>query len=225
MKASKKYNNSLKMVEEDRAYSIKEAVGILKNMPKAKFDETVEFAAKLDVDAKQTEQMVRGSVVLPNGIGKVVRVLVFCEPEKESEATEAGADYIGTQETVDKIMNGWFEFDCCISTPGMMRIVSKVGRVLGPRGLMPSPKTDTVTENVGYAVKEAKRGKIDFRMDKTGCVHVGIGKISFTEDALSENVQSFVDALVAARPSSTKGEYLKNYFLSTTMSPSVKVRL
>ena len=178
-------------------------------MPQAKFDQTVEVNSKLGADPKQSDQMLRGSVVLPHGTGKDVKVLVFCEPEKEKDARESGADHIGTNETVDKILkDGWTDFDCCISTPSMMRVVSKLGRFLGPRGLMPSPKTGTVTENISYAVKEAKRGKIDFRMDKLGCVHVGVGKVSFTEEAIRENVKAFIDALSAAKPQSIKGDFI-----------------
>jgi large subunit ribosomal protein L1 len=168
--------------------------------------------------------MVRGSLVLPHGTGKTVRVLVFCEPEKEAEAKAAGADHIGTKDVVEKILKeGWMEFDCCVSTPGMMKEVSKLGKVLGPRGLMPSPKTGSVTPNVAHAVKESKRGKVDFRMDKFAGVHIGLGKLSFKKEALVENVRAFIDALVAAKPAQAKGDYLKYVYLSSTMSPSVKV--
>ena len=225
MKRSKRYKKSEKLVE-DKIYTLKEAVETLTKMAECKFDETLEFACKLNVDSKQSDQMVRGAVVLPHGIGKEVKVLVFCEPEKEAQAREAGADYVGAQDFVDKIeKEGWYDFDYCIATPSMMRVVSKLGRTLGPRGLMPSPKTGTVTDNVAFAVKEAKRGKVDYRMDKTGGVCVGLGKMSFTKDALLENAQAFVDSLLSVKPPSVKGELFKNYYLSRTMSPSLRVQL
>jgi large subunit ribosomal protein L1 len=226
MKRSKRYKVAEKKRELDKTYSLVEAIDALSVMPRVKFDETLDLSCKLGVDVKQTEQAVRGSVVLPHGTGKVVRVLVFCEPDKESEAKEAGADFIGTKDVVDSILKeGWMEFDYCVSTPGMMREVSKLGKVLGPRGLMPSPKTGSVTPNVAYAIKEAKRGKIDFRMDKLGCIHIGLGKLSFKKEALVENTKTFIDALIAAKPAASKGDFVKYVFLSTTMSPSVKVAI
>ncbi|MCK9574236.1 MAG: 50S ribosomal protein L1 [Candidatus Omnitrophica bacterium] len=223
-KKSKRYQEAAKLVDVSKAYSIEDAVSILKSMPHAKYDETLEVSCQVGIDPKQTDQAVRGSVVLPHGTGKQVKVIVFCEPEKEAEAKEAGADFIGSQELADKInKEGWFEFDCCISTPSMMKVVSKLGKVLGPRGLMPSPKTGTVTDNVSYAIKEAKRGKIDFRMDKASCVHVGLGKISFSKEQLADNVHAFMDALNNARPASIKGEFIKSLSLSTTISPSVRL--
>jgi large subunit ribosomal protein L1 len=225
-KKSKRYQAAAKLVDKAQIYSIEEAVSLLKKMPHAKYDETVEASCQVAIDPKQSDQTVRGSVVLPNGTGKKIKVLVFCEPEKETTAKEAGADYLGSQELTDKIMKeGWFEFDCCISTPGMMKMVSKLGKVLGPRGLMPSPKTGTVTENISYAVQEAKRGKIDFRMDKASCIHVGLGKISFSEKQLNENIKAFVDALIAAKPQSIKGDFLKSIYLSTTISPSMRLKI
>ena len=195
-------------------------------MPKTKFDEMVEISGKLGADPKQSDQMVRGSVVLPHGTGKQTKVLVFCEPEKEKDAKEAGADHIGSQETIDKILKeGWTGFDCCISTPSMMRSVSKLGKFLGPRGLMPSPKTGTVTENIAHAISEAKRGKIDFRMDKLGCIHVGVGKLSFSVQDLLDNAKTFVKALAAAKPSTVKGDFIGNLYLSVTMGPAVKFNL
>lgn len=223
-KKSKRYKEALKLVDQEKVYSIEDAIASLKDMPHAKYDETLEVSCQVNIDPKQTDQAVRGSVVLPNGTGKKIRVLVFCEPEKESAAKEAGADYLGNQEITDKIMKeGWFDFDVCIATPAMMKVVSKLGKVLGPRGLMPSPKSGTVTENVTYAIGEAKRGKIDFRMDKASCIHVGIGKISFSKEKLIENTRAFVDALLAAKPSAVKGEFVKSIFLSTTISPSVRL--
>lgn len=226
MKRSKRFLEAKKAVEENKTYSLEEAVDILKSMPHVKFNETVELSGKLGVDPKQADQMVRGSVVLPSGTGKRVKILVFCEPEKEKEAQEAGADYIGSQEIIDKILNeGWIDFDCCISTPSMMRLVSKLGRFLGPRGLMPSPKNQTVTENVVYAIKEAKKGKIDFRMDKFGCIHVSLGKISFSKEELLKNIKAFIEALMSARPQAVKGDFIKSIYLSTSMSPSVRIRV
>lgn len=223
-KKSKRYQEAAKLVNASKAYSIEEAVSILKDMPHAKYDETLEVSCQVGIDPKQTDQAVRGSVVLPHGTGKQVKVIVFCEPEKEAEAKEAGADFVGSQELADKInKEGWFDFDCCISTPSMMKVVSKLGKVLGPRGLMPSPKTGTVTDNVSYAIKESKRGKIDFRMDKQSCIHAGLGKISFSKEQLAENVHAFMDALNNARPSSIKGEFIKSLSLSTTISPSVRL--
>jgi len=226
MKISKKYREAKMLVEEGKSYSLEAAMDLLKSMPKVKFDQTVELSGKLGIDPKQSDQMVRGSVVLPHGTGKETKVLVFCEPEKEKEAKDAGADFIGSEEIINKILKeGWVGFDCCIATPGMMRSVSKLGRFLGPRGLMPSPKTGTVTDNVSYAVGEAKRGKIDFRVDKFGCIHVGVGKLSFTKEALVENTDILIRALVSARPQNLKGEFIKNIYLSATMTPSLKIAL
>ena len=226
MKRSKRYLEAKKLVDENKTYSFSEAIEILKSIPHVKFDETLELSGKLGVDPKQSEQIVRGSVVLPSGTGKEVKVLVFCESEKEKEAKEAGADYIGNEETMDKILKqGWADFDCCISTPSQMKVVSKLGRFLGPRGLMPSPKTGTVTDKVSLAVSQAKRGKIDFRMDKLACIHVGLGKLSFTKEALIENVKAFVDVLNASKPQSLKGEFIESIYLTTTMGPSVRIAL
>jgi large subunit ribosomal protein L1 len=223
---SKRYKEAAKLQDPDKNYSLEEAIEILKKMPHAKYDETLEVSCQLHIDPKAAETAIRNSVTLPNGTGKKVRVLVFCEPEKEKDAKEAGADHIGSQEVADKIIKeGWLDFDCCISTPAMMKIVSKMGKVLGPRGLMPSPKTGTVTDNISYAVKEAKRGKIDFRMDKTGGIHLGLGKISFSKEALVENVKAFLESLNAARPQSAQGEFIRSMYLSTTISPSLRLAL
>jgi large subunit ribosomal protein L1 len=226
MPASKRYREAVKLIEEDKSYTIEEAVALLKSLPLSKFDETVEVSGKLGADPKQSDQLVRGTVMLPAGTGKKIKVLVFCEPEKEKEAKEAGADHIGSDEIVEKILKeGWTDFDCCIATPAQMRVVSKLGRFLGPRGLMPSPKTGTVTDNISHAVKETKRGKIDFRMDKLGCIHVGVGKMSFKDADLISNIKAFHEALMAAKPHSIKGDYIKSLFLSATMSPSVKIAM
>jgi large subunit ribosomal protein L1 len=226
MKRSKRYLEATKLVDKNKIYSAEEAIEILKKLPHVKFDETVEFSCKLNVDPRQSDQMVRGSAFLPNGTGKKVRVLVFCEPEKEKEAKEAGADFVGGQELIDKISKeGWLEFDCCISTPSMMKLVSRLGKILGPRGLMPSTKTGTVTENIAAAVKEIKKGKVDFRMDKFGCIHAGLGKISFSKEALLENLNAFLEALKGCRPQAVKGEFIKSGYLSTTMSPSLRITI
>ncbi|UCC95117.1 MAG: 50S ribosomal protein L1 [Candidatus Omnitrophota bacterium] len=226
MSHSKRYLEAEKLIERSKTYPLEEAIATLKNMPHSKFDETLEVSCTLGLDSGKSDQMVRGSVILPKGSGKKIKVLAFCEPEKEEQARGAGADYIGSQEIIDKISNqGWLDFDYCVSTPTMMKLVSRLGKILGPRGLMPSPKTGTVTENISYAVQDAKRGKINFRMDKFGCIHAGVGKISFTNEALIENVRAFMGALMAARPQSAKGDFIKACYLSTTMSPSLKVNI
>lgn len=224
MKRSKRYKEAEKGRELEKEYTLDQAVELITKMPRVKFDETIEASCKLGVDPSQSEQMVRGSLVLPHGTGKTVRVLVFCEPDRENEAKAAGADHIGTKDVVEKILKeGWLEFDCCIATPCMMKEVSKLGKVLGPRSLMPSPKTGSVTPNIEHAIKESKRGKVDFRMDKFAGVHIGLGKLSFKKEALVENVRAFLDALLAAKPAQAKGDYVKYVYLSSTMSPSVKV--
>lgn len=226
MKRSKRYREAVKVLDSDKIYSIEEAVGVLKNMPHAKFDETLELSVKLGVDPRQSDQMIRGSVVLPHGTGKEIKIIVFCEPDKEQEAKQAGADFVGGQDLVDKIQKeNWLDFDYCIATPSMMRVVSKLGKVLGPRGMMPSPKTGTVTDKIEAAVKEAKRGKIDFRLDKFGCINIGLGKISFSEQALVENIRSFVEALFASKTQAVKGDFIKSTYLSTTISPSLQIKL
>lgn len=222
----KRYLEARKLFDKIKIYPLEEAIEVLKEFPHPKFDETVEIACKLNLDPRKSDQMVRGSVALPYGTGRKIKVLVFCEPEKEKEAKDSGADYVGGQDLADKIVKeNWLDFDYCISTPQMMKIVSKLGRILGPRGLMPSPKTGTVTDNLSFAIKEAKRGKIDFRLDKTGCIHAGIGKISFSKEALIENIKAFWGALLAARPAVVKGEFIKSIYLSLTMSPGIKIEM
>ena len=226
MKVSKRYKEAQAMVEEEKVYSIDEAVDVLKNMPHVKFDETVEISCTLGADPKKSDQMIRSSVVLPFGTGRNIRVLVFCESEKEQAAKDAGADFVGGQDLIDKISKeNWLGFDSCIATPHMMRFVSKLGKILGPRGMMPSPKTGTVTDDLSGAIKETKAGKIEFRMDKFGCLAVGVGKISFPKDNLVENIKVFLDALIAAKPQSLKGELIKSVYISTTMSPSLKIKV
>jgi large subunit ribosomal protein L1 len=210
-------------VEPGKRYSLKEAIEIVVNNAKAKFDETVETAIRLGVNPQHADQMVRGSVVLPHGLGKTVRVLVFAKGEKEKEALEAGADYVGADDIVEKIKGGWLEFDRVVATPDMMGSVGKLGKILGPRGLMPNPKVGTVTFEVGRAVNELKAGKVEFRVEKAGIVHTPVGKVSFGVDRLMENVKAVVETVVKLKPASSKGTYMKAISLSSTMVPGVKV--
>lgn len=204
-------------------YTVGEGFGIVPETKCANFDETVELSGKLGVDPKHPDQMVRGTVVLPNGTGKDVKVLVFAKGEKEIEAKDAGADYVGSEEFIQKINQGWLEFDAVVATPDMMGEVGKLGKILGPRGLMPNPKLGTVTFDVGKAVTDLKAGKVEFRVDKTGCIHVPLGKVSFGEDKLKENFKALMEAIVKAKPAASKGIYIRSVFLSTTMGPSVKL--
>ena len=224
-KITKKQKSIAELVDLQKEYSVKEAIEVLIGLPKAKFDETVEVSCKLNVDPKKSDQMVRGSVNLPNGLGKEVRVLVFCKGEKEREAKDAGADYVGGEDLVEKIKSGWMEFDVAIAAPDMMREVGKIGKMLGPRGLMPSPKNGTVTDQLSKIIKESKAGKLDYRMDKTGTVNVGLGKVSFPQDDLIQNTDAFLESLLSAKPASSKGHFLKRVVLSTTMSPGLTIAL
>jgi large subunit ribosomal protein L1 len=223
MKRGKKYVDSITKIDRSREYPLEEAVDVLKNMPNAKFDETFEFSAKLGVDPKHADQQVRGTVLLPHGTGKDVRVLVLTRGEKEAEAKQAGADYVGSTEFIEKINGGWFEFDVAIATPDMMGEVGKLGRVLGPRGLMPNPKIGTVTFDIAKAVKDSKAGKIEYRVDKGSNIHCPVGRKSFEKNRLVENVKALMTELVRAKPSSAKGKYILSIHLSSTMSPSVKL--
>ncbi len=220
---AKKYREAMEKVDREKRYSLEEALDVLGQMPERKFDETVEVAMRLGVDPRHADQMVRGSVVLPNGLGKKVRVLVFAKGQKEKEAQEAGADFIGSDDLIDKIQKGWLEFDKAIATPDMMGAVSKLGKILGPRGLMPNPKVGTVTFDIAKAVNEVKAGRVEFRVDKAGNLHVPVGKGSFGKDKLRENIQSLLDAVVRLKPASSKGTYIKGVALSKTMSPGVKL--
>ncbi|WP_457640913.1 50S ribosomal protein L1 [Persephonella sp.] len=226
-KRGKKYLKALELVDKDKLYSLEEAVETLKKMEEVlqrKFDETVELIFRLGVDPKYADQMVRGSVVLPHGLGKELKVLVITQGEKVKEAEEAGADYIGGEDIINKILNeGWFDFDVVIATPDMMPKVAKLGRVLGPRGLMPNPKVGTVTQDVKKAVTEAKKGRVEFKVDKTGNLHIPIGKISFDTQKLVENALEVIETVQKLRPSGLKGQYIKNAVMKTTMSPSVKL--
>lgn len=220
-KASKKHREALAKVDRTRTYSVQEAVELLKTGAYAKFDETVDLAVRLGVDPRHADQMVRGAVVLPNGLGKDVRVLVFAKGEKEKEARDAGADYVGAEDLVAKIQEGWFDFDTAIATPDMMGVVGKIGRLLGPRGLMPNPKVGTVTFDIAKAVNDSKAGKVEYRVEKAGIVHAPVGKVSFESVKLTENLLALVEALIKSKPSAAKGTYLKKISVSSTMGPGV----
>lgn len=222
-KKGKKYLEALKLVDRTKAYQIEEAIELAKKTDFANFDATVEASFRLGIDVKKADQQIRGAVVLPNGTGKTQRVLVFAKGEKVKEAEAAGADYVGDAEYINKINQGWFEFDVIVATPDMMGEVGKIGRVLGPKGLMPNPKTGTVTFDVDKAVKEIKAGKVEYRADKSGIIHVPIGKASFETDKLVENFATIFDTLVKLKPASAKGTYMKNVTVTTTMGPGVKV--
>lgn len=220
----KKYLEARQKVDRTKRYSLREALELLPQLSYAKFDETVELAVRLGVDPRKPEEMVRGSVVLPHGTGKEVKVLVFAKGEKEKEAREAGADYVGGEELAEKIeKEGWLEFDRVVATPDMMKVVSRLGKILGPRGLMPSAKTGTVTFDVAKLVKELKGGRIEYKVDKYGNVHVPVGKVSFGPDKLYENTITVLDSIIRAKPPTSKGTYIRSITLSTTMSPGVKV--
>ncbi|HLE08381.1 MAG TPA: 50S ribosomal protein L1 [Thermodesulfobacteriota bacterium] len=221
--AGKKYNLAKKNILEEKAYGVEEAFNILKGAGAAKFDETVDMAVRLGIDPKHPEQMIRGSVVLPHGTGKKVRILVFAKGEKEAEAKEAGADYAGGDELVEKIKGGWLDFDMAVATPDMMGLVGKLGKILGPRGLMPNPKLGTVTFDVKKAVQDLKAGKVEYRTDKAGNVHSILGKLSFGAEKLLKNFRTLMDAILKAKPPSSKGTYLKSIYVSTTMGPSIKI--
>ena len=223
MKRGKRYLDGVARIDRTREYPLEEAVEVLKNLPAAEFVETVEFSAKLGVNPKHADQQVRGTVLLPQGTGKDVRVLVIAKGEKEQEAKDAGADYVGSKEFIEKITEGWFEFDVTIATPDMMGDVGKLGRILGPRGLMPNPKLGTVTFDVAKAVKDAKAGKIEYRVDKGANIHVPVGKISFEKNKLVENVRALMLELLRAKPAAAKGKYIKSVHISSTMGPSVEL--
>ena len=219
----KKYADALKLIEADKFYSPKEAVALVKKTATTKFDSTVEVAFRLGVNPKYPDQQVRGALVLPNGTGKSKTVMVFAKGPKVAEAEAAGADFVGGEEYVDKIKNGWMDFDVCIATPDMMGLVGRLGKILGPRGLMPNPKVGTVTMDLTRAVKESKAGKIEYRTDKAGNVQAPIGKASFTEEQLLQNYMTLADTLVKVKPSGAKGQYMKTVTLSCTMGPGVKI--
>ena len=222
-KHGKKYEEASKLVDKAALYEVSEAIELVKKTATAKFDETVEVAFKLGVDPRQSDQMIRGAVVLPNGTGKTQTVLVFAKGEKAKEAEAAGADFVGADDIVAKIQGGWFDFDVAIATPDMMGVVGKIGRLLGPKGLMPNPKTGTVTMDVTKAINDVKAGKIEYRVDKTGIIHAPIGKASFEQEKLEENFRALMDAILKAKPSALKGQYLRSVTLASTMGPGVKV--
>jgi large subunit ribosomal protein L1 len=221
---SKRYRQSEASLDRDRLYSLNEAVELLKGFGTAKFDESVDLAMNLGVDPKHADQMVRGAIVLPHGTGRSVRILVFAKGDKEKEASEAGADYVGGDELAKKITDeGWLEFERVIATPDMMGVVGRLGKILGPRGLMPNPKLGTVTPDVGQAVSENKAGKVEYRVDKNGIIHASIGKVSFPEENIRSNASALIDAVLKARPAAAKGIYLKKISLSTTMGPGIRI--
>ncbi|MEW5804539.1 MAG: 50S ribosomal protein L1 [bacterium] len=223
MKAGKKFKEACKKVDPAKRYDLDEAMVAVKDAAFAKFDETVDMAVKLGVNPKKSDQMVRGSVVLPYGTGKKVKILVFAKGEKEKEALDAGADYVGGEELVEKIKGGWMDFGRVVATPDMMGSVGKVGKILGPRGLMPNPKTGTVTFNITEVVSDIKKGKVDFRVEKAGIVHVPIGKVSFNPEQLRENAATFLDTLVRLKPASSKGQYIRGIAISSTMGPGIRL--
>ena len=222
-KRSKRYQEAEKLVEQNKEYSIKEAVQIIKKFPKPNFDETVEISFRLGVDPRHSDQAVRSTVVLPHGVGKKVRLLVFAKGELAEKAKEAGADYVGYEDLIDKIQKGWLDFDSAVATPDSMRDIGKLGRVLGPRGLMPTPKTGTVTNDVVGAVTELKAGKVDFRVDKAANIHTVVGKVSFPEQNIVENAIAVFNAVVKAKPSAAKGLYMRSCFIGGTMNPGIKI--
>ncbi|HOB35400.1 MAG: 50S ribosomal protein L1 [Firmicutes bacterium] len=222
-KKSKRIQEQLKQFDRQTQYSPKEALEIVKNMASAKFDETVELAVKLGVNPKHADQQLRGAVVLPHGTGKSVKVLVFAKGEKAAEAEKAGADYVGDADLIEKIQGGWLDFDVAVATPDMMGAVGKLGRILGPKGLMPNPKTGTVTMDVARAVKEIKAGKIEYRTERAGIVHVPIGKVSFAVEQLLENFMTVIETLIKVKPAAAKGQYLRSVTVSSTMGPGVKI--
>ena len=223
-KLAKRYAESAKLIDSTKEYEIKEALDIINKMPKAKFDETVELHVKLGVDSKHADQQVRGTVVLPNGTGKSLRVLVFAKGDKAQEAKDAGADFVGAEELVPKIeKENWFEYDVIVATPDMMGVIGRLGKVLGPKGLMPNPKSGTVTMDVKKAISEIKSGKVEYRLDKTNIIHLGFGKVSFGAEKLVENYQTIIDAIIKAKPAAAKGQYIKSVAIATTMGPSVYI--
>jgi large subunit ribosomal protein L1 len=219
----KRYRSASEAVDRSKQYSLAEAVGVLKELGGTQFDESVDLAINLGVDPRHADQMVRGAIVLPHGIGKETRVLVFAKGEKEKEATDAGADYVGAEDLAKKIQEGWLEFERVIATPDMMSVVGRLGKILGPRGLMPNPKLGTVTMDVANAVGEHKAGKVEYRVDKSGIIHVVVGKRSFEADKIVENAAALIDAVVKAKPASSKGVYMKKISISTTMGPGLRI--
>ena len=221
---SKRYAESVKLVEANKEYAIKEALDVIEKLPKTKFDQTVELHVKLGVDSKHADQQVRGTVVLPNGTGKTQKVLVFAKGPKAEEAEKAGADFVGAEELIPKIQNeNWFDYDVVVATPDMMGVVGRLGKVLGPKGLMPNPKSGTVTMDVTKAIKEIKSGKVEYRLDKTNIIHLGFGKVSFGAEKLAENYDAIMGAIIKAKPAAAKGQYIRSVSVSTTMGPGLYI--
>ena len=223
MKQGKKYQDSAKLIDNLKQYDPEEAIALVKQTAKAKFDETIEISVRLGVDPRHADQQVRGTVVLPNGTGKTQTVLVFAKGAKADEAKAAGADFVGAEDMVAKIQGGWFGFDVCVATPDMMGLVGRLGRVLGPKGLMPNPKTGTVTMDLNKAIADIKAGKVEYRVDKTAIIHCPVGKASFEEDKLGENLRVLMEAIIKAKPSAAKGTYIRSAVLSSTMGPGIKL--
>ncbi len=222
--SGKKYKAAVAQVDRTKLYGIEEGIGLAKKASRTKFDETVDLALRLGVDPKQADQMVRGTIVLPHGTGKKVKILVFAKGEKDKEARDAGADYVGAEDLADKIQKeGWVDFDTVVATPDLMGLVGKLGKVLGPRGLMPNPKTGTVTFDMAKAIKDIRAGKVEYRVEKAGIVHVPVGKVSFDENKLVENAKSVLESVLRAKPASSKGKYLISAYVSTTMGPGIKM--
>ena len=225
MKKGKRYVEAEKLIDSSKDYSAKEALEVIEKFPKAKFDETVELHVKLGVDSKHAEQQVRGTVVLPHGTGKTLKVLVFAKGDKATEAEQAGADFVGAEELIPKIeKENWFDYDVIVATPDMMGVVGRLGKVLGPKGLMPNPKSGTVTMDVTKAIKEIKSGKVEYRLDKTNIIHLGFGKVSFGAEKLLENYDTVMEAIIKAKPAAAKGQYIRSVAVSTTMGPSIFVK-
>ncbi|MBE5767039.1 MAG: 50S ribosomal protein L1 [Clostridiales bacterium] len=223
MKQGKKYLDSQKLIDNAKLYDPEEAIALVKQTAKAKFDETIEISVRLGVDPRHADQQVRGAVVLPHGTGKKIRVLVIAKGDKATEATAAGADYVGAEDMIAKIQGGWFDFDVCVATPDMMGLVGRLGRVLGPKGLMPNPKSGTVTMDVTRAINDIKAGKVEYRVDKTAIIHCPLGKASFDADKLVDNLRVLMEAVVKAKPAAAKGTYLRSIVISSTMGPGIKV--
>ena len=224
MKKGKKYQEAAKLIEKGKLYDAKEALELLEKMPKANFDETVELHVKLGVDSKHAEQQVRGTVVLPNGTGKTLKVLVFAKGDKAKEAEEAGADFVGAEELIPKIeKENWFDYDVIVATPNMMGVVGRLGKILGPKGLMPNPKSGTVTMDVAKAIQEIKSGKVEYRLDKTNIIHLGFGKVSFGAEKLEENYKTVIEAIIKAKPAAAKGQYIRSVAIAKTMGPSIYI--